>query len=55
MGASWSLAILFRYLPLDPAYKAGLARQETGQELKGMHLISLHPFDSLKLFVLMWQ
>jgi hypothetical protein len=30
-GASRSLIILFRYMPLDPAYKAGLARHETGQ------------------------
>ena len=29
-GASRSLIILFRYMPLDPAYKAGLARHETG-------------------------
>jgi hypothetical protein len=29
--ASRSLIILFRYMPLDPAYKAGLARHETGQ------------------------
>ena len=40
---------------LTQLIKAGLARHETGQEQKGMHLISLHPFDSLKLFVLMWQ
>jgi hypothetical protein len=29
-GASRSLIILFRYMPLDPAYQAGLARHETG-------------------------
>jgi hypothetical protein len=31
-GASRSLIILFRYMPLDPAYKAGLARHETGHK-----------------------
>jgi hypothetical protein len=35
VGASRSLIILFRYLPLDPlipnAFGTGLARQETGQ------------------------
>ena len=30
-GASRSLIIFFRYMPLDPAYKAGLARHYTGQ------------------------
>jgi hypothetical protein len=30
-GASRILIILFRYLPHDPAYKAVLARHETGQ------------------------
>jgi hypothetical protein len=29
-GASRSLIIFFRYMPLDPADKAGLARHETG-------------------------
>jgi hypothetical protein len=30
-GASRNLIIIFRYMPLDPAYKAVLARHETGQ------------------------
>jgi len=33
-GASRSLIILLRYMPFDPAYKAGLARHETGQKQK---------------------
>jgi len=33
-GASWSLVILSRYMPLEPAYKAGFARHETGQNLR---------------------
>ena len=32
-GASRSLIILFKYMPLDPAYKVGLARHENGHAL----------------------
>jgi hypothetical protein len=35
-GASRSLIILFRYMPLDSAYKVGLARHETGQKFAGV-------------------
>jgi hypothetical protein len=35
-GADRSLIILFRYMPLDPAYKAGHASDETGQKFAGV-------------------
>jgi hypothetical protein len=44
-GASRSLIILFRYMPLDPAYKAGLARHETGQMNVKVKIIKFRHLD----------
>jgi hypothetical protein len=44
-GASQSLIILFRYMPLDPAYKAGLARHETGQNCKQIIFLTIESLN----------